>query len=223
MTADQAWVTARSILPRGQTLPVEDWRRRQRVVVGLLAGQAVGLPLLGIALGSGLLRAASYGVLIGAITVVSWLRRASRDLRSSFAAVGLVVCSSVLVQITGGAIGAHVHVIVMVPIVALYEDWLPFGLAAGYVLVEHGLVGTLAAGARYDHAPAHDNPWLWAGLVTGFFVACVGALANWRFAERARLGGEPGQGGHLARPMPADGFEAYRQAAPASLSTDLSG
>jgi len=98
------------------------------------------------------------------------------------------MCSSLLVHATGGLIEAHFHFFVMVPVMALYEDWLPFGLGVGYVLVEHGVVGTVAPEAVYSHAAAHVNPWVWAGIHAVFFAAaCLGSLTYWRFAELARL------------------------------------
>ena len=54
-----------------------------------------------------------------------------------------MVESGIAVHLSGGFIEAHFHFFVMVPIVALYENWLPFGLSVGYVLFQHGIVGTL--------------------------------------------------------------------------------
>jgi hypothetical protein len=31
----------------------------------------------------------------------------------------------------------------MIAVIALYEDWVPFGLAIGYVVAEHGTLGAL--------------------------------------------------------------------------------
>ena len=75
----------------------------------------------------------------------------------------------------------------MIPVVALYEDWIPFGLAVGVVLVHHGLIGTLAPTAVYDHRGAIEHPWRWAFVHAFFFAtACVGAIINWKLHESAR-------------------------------------
>jgi diguanylate cyclase (GGDEF)-like protein len=91
------------------------------------------------------------------------------------------------VHLSGGVIEAHFHFFAMVPIVALYESWIPFGLAVGFVLFEHGIVGTLNSSAVYNHDSARDHPWWWASVHALLFAsACLGALVNWTLHQRAR-------------------------------------
>ncbi len=113
-------------------------------------------------------------------------------LASCAAAAGLMACSSFLVAVSGGYIEAHFHFFVMIPIVALYEDWAPFAIAAGIVLLEHGVVGTLWPHKVYGHAAMHsEHPWLFAAIHAGFVVAaCVGSLTAWTLSERARTAQE---------------------------------
>lgn len=174
-------------LPTGRTLPDTDWARRHRWVVVLLALHAVGLPLLAIARGHDVRDSLLQGAGIALLALAASWGRLPRGARSALGAIGLVICSSVLVDISGGAIEAHFHFFVMVPVVAMYEDWSPFGLAVAYVLFEHGVVGTLSPHSVFSHQGAHEDPWLWAAVHAGFFAAaCIGALVNWRFAEDAR-------------------------------------
>jgi PAS domain S-box-containing protein len=72
----------------------------------------------------------------------------------------------------------------MIIVVALYQDWVPFLLAVGFVVVEHGVLGVLDPTAMYDHADAWAEPWKWA-LIHGAFVlaACAALLAHWRLSE----------------------------------------
>jgi len=76
----------------------------------------------------------------------------------------------------------------MIAVLALYEDWLPFGLAVTYVVVEHGAMGAVAPHAVYNHG---GNPWAWAA-VHGFFVlgAVAASITTWRLNEdmRRRMG-----------------------------------
>jgi hypothetical protein len=47
----------------------------------------------------------------------------------------------------------HFHFFVMIGVITLDQDWLPFGLARGYVVVHHGLLGTLRP-TDVDNHPA---------------------------------------------------------------------
>jgi diguanylate cyclase (GGDEF)-like protein/PAS domain S-box-containing protein len=98
--------------------------------------------------------------------------------------VGLLTASAVLVHLTNGAIEAHFHFFVMVPVIALYQDWLPFLVAIGFVVVEHGLGGVLDPTAVYNHADAWANPWKWAAIHGAFVLgACAALIAHWRLSE----------------------------------------
>jgi hypothetical protein len=80
---------------------------------------------------------------------------------------------------------AHFHFFVMVGVITLYQDWLPFGLALGHVVVHHGVLGVLAPAEVFGHPAAQHAPWKWA-LIHGAFVlaASVAYLVNWRLSER---------------------------------------
>jgi diguanylate cyclase (GGDEF)-like protein len=75
----------------------------------------------------------------------------------------------------------------MIPVIALYEDWLPFGIAIGFVLVEHGVMGTVMPMDVYNNASAWRHPWWYAGIHAGFFAAAAaGSVVNWRLQEISR-------------------------------------
>jgi diguanylate cyclase (GGDEF)-like protein len=61
---------------------------------------------------------------------------------------------------------------------------VPFGLALGYVVVHHGVLGYLAPTVVFSHPAAQRAPVLWA-LIHGVFVlaACAANLATWRLSE----------------------------------------
>jgi diguanylate cyclase (GGDEF)-like protein/PAS domain S-box-containing protein len=68
-----------------------------------------------------------------------------------------------------------------------HEDWLPFLIAAAYVVVHHGLFGALDPGSVFNHHAAIAHPWRWAMIHGGFVTAAgVGAVANWRLNENVR-------------------------------------
>jgi PAS domain S-box-containing protein len=92
-----------------------------------------------------------------------------------------------VVHLSGGYIEAHFHFFVVIAIVALYQDWVPFLIALGFVVIHHGLGGMLMPSAVYNHPDAVADPWRWAAI-HGLFVLVesVACLVNWRLDERER-------------------------------------
>ncbi|MHB1261785.1 MAG: sensor histidine kinase [Thermoplasmatota archaeon] len=182
-----AFARIRQWLPEGRGLPAEEWQLRHRAVQVFILGHAVGLPLFGMARGSPAGLALAEGALIGLIGLMAGLTQLSRKLRSGLAALGCVLSSAVLVQFWGGIIEAHFHFFVVVALISLYQDWLPFLLAIGFVAIDHGLVGTLVPVWVYNHADAIESPWSWAVIHAGFILAeSVALVAVWRANEQAR-------------------------------------
>ena len=110
--------------------------------------------------------------------------RLSRLIRTFAASIGLLSSSAVLVHLSGGLIEMHFHFFVMVAVVSLYQDWVPFIAAVGYVLIHHGLIGALDPASVYNHPAALAAPWKWAA-VHAFFIAGISAasLVSWRLNE----------------------------------------
>ena len=174
-------------LPDGTSLPAEAWARRHRGIVVLLSLHAVGLPLFGVSRGYGLVHSLAYTapVAVLAVAAIAFSRR--RALAAALASGGLLTASAVLVDLSGGLIEAHFHFFVMIAVITLYEHWTPFLLAFLYVVVHHGLIGTLDAHGVYNHSAAQADPWRWA-VVHGIFVAGAGAanVVAWRLNEDVR-------------------------------------
>ncbi len=71
----------------------------------------------------------------------------------------------------------------IIGVVSLYQDWVPYGIALLVVTVHHGAFGTLYPHAVYGHDAQHD-PWLWAGIHAAFVLAAsIAHLASWRLNE----------------------------------------
>ena len=49
----------------------------------------------------------------------------------------------------GGRIEAHFHFFVIIGLLVLYQDWLPYLLAVAYVAFEHGVIGAYDPKAVY--------------------------------------------------------------------------
>jgi diguanylate cyclase (GGDEF)-like protein/PAS domain S-box-containing protein len=178
----------RRALPRGRTLPDNAWAARHRAMLWMLWAHVAGLPVF--ALTQGLSVGASLGAVlpIALAGVAAMLSRASRRARSVAVVFGLLTASAVLVGAWHGQIEAHFHFFVVIAVLALYEDWLPFGLAIAYVVGEHGVLGAVAPHAVYDHG---GNPWAWAAIHGLFVLGAVSAsVVSWRLNEdmRDRMG-----------------------------------
>ncbi|MEA3204158.1 MAG: hypothetical protein QOI63_1838, partial [Thermoplasmata archaeon] len=185
--APSAWTRLRSVLPEGLELPRATWESRHRTGVVVILLQAAGLAVFGIYRGWGPV-GLGESVLIGLLGLLASARRLSRRFRSGTAALACVTTSAVLTQFSGGVIEAHFHFFVMVALIALYQDWVPFLLAILYVAVDHGLIGTLAPQWVYNHADAVQHPWKWAAIHAVMVLAECGALvAFWGGAEQAKV------------------------------------
>jgi signal transduction histidine kinase len=110
-----------------------------------------------------------------------------RRFRSSMVSLGLLSSAALLVHSSGGVIEAHFHFFVVIIVLTLYEDWLPFLLAVGYVVLHHGAAGVLDSNAVYNHPDAVADPWKWAVIHGTFvFMAGVGCVVSWRLNEDVR-------------------------------------
>ncbi|HEX2040606.1 MAG TPA: hypothetical protein VHF47_12850, partial [Acidimicrobiales bacterium] len=175
-------------LPRGHSLPEDAWRVRHRTLSYLLRAHVVGIFVFGLALGEGPLHSALEAAIVGVFACLGWVFAGRRHLSSAVTALGLVVSSAVLVHFSGGTIEMHFHFFVMVGILTLYQDWLPFLLAIGFVVVHHGVVGSVVPEAVYNHPAAVAQPLRWA-LVHGVFVlaASVASVVAWKLNEEQGL------------------------------------
>lgn len=174
-------------LPAGSELPEEIWAPRHRGIVIMLYAHAVALAIFGIYMGWGPLLSITEGALVALIALLASWNRLGRRFRASTAAFGAVTASAILVQFSGGYIEAHFHFFVMVAVIALYQDWVPFLVAVVYVALDHGIIGTLYPEWVYNHPAAIANPWQWAGIHAGLVLGqCVALLALWKSAENAQ-------------------------------------
>jgi diguanylate cyclase (GGDEF)-like protein/PAS domain S-box-containing protein len=177
----------REALPEGRTLPDRVWRRRHRTLLTLLWLHAFGLAIFAVTQGYSVLHSIQEGAIVGAFALAATLAGTRKRVAATLVSFGLITSSAVLVHIWGGVIEAHFHFFVMIVILSLYEDWVPFLVAAGYVVLHHGVAGMLDPNSVYNHAEAVAHPWRWAAI-HGLFVtgAGVGAVAAWRLNEDVR-------------------------------------
>ncbi len=177
----------RLLVPTGRTLPDGAWLHRHHAMVGLLFVEAVGLAIFSAAQGNTLGHSAAHAFglfVVGAAAILFERRRRAASVLVSF---GLVTACALLVHIWDGAIEGHFLFFVTIVVLALYEDWVPFLVAAAYVVVHHGIAGAINPGAVYNHPAAVAHPWKWAAIHGGFVVAAgLASVAAWRLNEILR-------------------------------------
>jgi PAS domain S-box-containing protein len=180
----------RGALPTGRSLPDEAWSRRHRALLGLLWLHAPAIALFALYRGFGLrhsLLEGSVVIAIASLATFATQQGTSRKLCSGLVSFGLLTSSAIVVHISGGYIEAHFHFFVMLSILLLYEDWFPFLLAFAYVVLHHGVAGTLDPESVYNHPGAQAHPWKWA-TIHGLFISAAGAanIIAWRLNEEVR-------------------------------------
>jgi diguanylate cyclase (GGDEF)-like protein len=174
------------VLPRGRLLPDEVWRRRHQIITRLGLAHAPVIVAFGTWTGHGVVHSASEAGVVAIFALAASQRRLGRLLQSVAACLSLLTASAILVHLSSGAIEMHFHFFVVVPLLALYQDWIPFLLSIGYVVVHHVAVGFLDPGSVFNHPAGQANPLLWA-LIHGGFIAALSivSLVAWSASQRA--------------------------------------
>ncbi len=197
--AARSWTSAwPGILPSGRSLPDEIWRPRHRAILALLWLHVVGVALFAVWSGTAV-HTLSEGLAIAVLTLLAGRSERGRRFQSAMASLALMTASAVIVHVSGGYVEAHFHFFVAIAIVALYQDWLPFLFASGYVLIHHGLIGTLYPEAVFNHPSAWADPWFWAAIHGGFVLAASAvSLIHWHLNEAYRSQAEHQEAGRTA-------------------------
>jgi diguanylate cyclase (GGDEF)-like protein len=174
-------------LPHGKTLPPQVWRSRHRFMLVVIWVQLAGLAIGGIYEHQSV---STLGYELGPILVCGLcgaLPTGSRRLRGSMVAFAALYCSAALVSLAHGATEAHFSFFLMVSMLAAYEEWVPYLLAIGFVVIHHGVVGVLDPNAVYNHSSAVADPWKWAVIHAAFILGLSAInVISWRMNEDAR-------------------------------------
>ena len=180
-----------SALPRGGTLSVDQWRRRQRILVIALALHVPVLAVVGLVGGSDPVHVALE--LLGVVAAVVLATRSSLSprLREGIVAVALLGCSAILIHMLGGMTEGHFHFFVVLPLVALYQRWTPLLLAIGFVVIHHVGMALVAPELLYNTDIAQQNPMTFVFVHAAFVLLALAVLvAFWKAAEDAVLATE---------------------------------
>jgi methyl-accepting chemotaxis protein-like sensor len=186
MPAVKAGLVARVIafLPAGGNLTYVEFQRRHRTIVYLIWIQAAATLVFGLVRQVYPPLAVLETLIIAALGGVATIKVLAPRFRSAIATLALITTSAVIVQFSGGYIEAHFHFFVMLAVISLYQDWIPFLLAILYVALDHGVVGTLFPHATYNNPDAIAHPWQWALIHAAFVLGEAAALlAGWKVIE----------------------------------------
>jgi len=177
----------RAWLPEGGWLSYEEWRRRHKAILWVLFLHVPGIIIFGLVRHYPLWHCLVDGSPVAILAALASPSKFSRKWCSAFASLSLVTASAVLVHLSGGSTEMHFHFFVALGILTLYQDWHPFLIALGYVVVHHGVMGVLQPRSVYDHPSAWAHPWTWAAI-HGFFVvaASIALIISWKLNEMER-------------------------------------
>ena len=170
-------------LPEGRLLPEAVWQRRHRAIVRLCLAAAGALVLFSWMRGYGQPAAVLILLAVAGPAALATLPQLGRKGQAAASTVSLMTASAALVHVWQGVTESHFIFFVMVGVVALYQDWVPYGIALVMVIAHHGILGTLYPHVVFGHYAQH-NPWVWAGIHGAFVLAAsLANLASWRLNE----------------------------------------
>jgi len=177
---------ALSAFPRGARLPDPAWNFRHRLILLFALVSAGAVTGFSLFQQTPLVEAPVQGAIPAAMVLVAWKAPFGRRFSSSLSSAALMAIAAMIVHISG-TIEAHFLFFVLVPVVALYEDWAPLATASLLVLGHHALFGVLAPAHVYNHEDALDHPIKWSLIHSALFlVMCATSIVHWTIHERAR-------------------------------------
>jgi methyl-accepting chemotaxis protein len=112
---------------------------------------------------------------------------ASRRGKAVAVSVGLLFAADALVHGGGGLTDLHMHFFVVLALISLYQDWVPFALAIVLVAVHHAGMGVIAPTLVFSDPRAQAHPLPFALLHAGFVLAmCLAQMMYWKFSATSQ-------------------------------------
>lgn|GEM_PF-2836343 len=173
-------------IPRGSRLPESAKAFRHRKIISFCLIMAAAVIIFALLQGEPPAHALGEGVIPALIAVAAWKSPLPYRARTVMAAVALMVIAAIAVHISG-TVEAHFLFFIMIPVVALYEDWAPIAAAIGTVLLHHTVLGILAPQDPAGHPGTADEAAGWVLVhIALFLAACITSVMHWTIHERAR-------------------------------------
>ncbi len=184
-------------LPKGATLTPESWTLRHRMLGRVLWGQLPLLVLLGVLGPRSFTEVVATTASLVVLALATGWRRLSRDVRAGAMGLALIGSSFVAIELSGGSIHMHLHLLATVGLVALYQSWVALLWTLGAILVHHLTLGLFAServfstgGVGMPAMAGHEMALpmgsvvymvLFHAATVGLMVAAI--LMIWHFAE----------------------------------------
>ena len=172
-------------LPRGNTLDAASWRRRHvglRVLLWAQIPALVGLE--SVTRQTEIHPIAVYLVPVAGLAAASQFGRFSRRAQSAAVTVGLLSSAALAIYLTDGLTEMHFVYFFYLVALSLYEDWIVFGIAIGFVVIQHAFGSAIGLGHVFHHA---GSTWPWALMHGGFVLAtAVVCVVSWHLSEQVR-------------------------------------
>lgn len=180
----RSFETARMALPRGTGLTDDAWRSRHRGVSAILVAHIPAVFAVATVIDGDLRRALAGAAIVAVLALIAG-RAPSRFVAMAVAGTGMVTCSMVLIIVSGGHPAAHLHLLVAVGVIALYQSWA--ALLSGVATVILGLSATAIGSPQPLYDPMGPMPdWTWVAIDGAFVLfACALHLSFWSLQEKA--------------------------------------
>ncbi|WP_328459786.1 methyl-accepting chemotaxis protein [Actinoplanes sp. NBC_00393] len=173
-------------LPRGARLSEASWQARHRIVSRLLWFHVPVFLVVGILGPRPVWEAVALTVAVAVWASLAPVVPSAKG-KSSHTSVGLIACTFVAIELTGGEMATHIHLYAVLIFVALYQQWAPLVSSIGVVVVHHGVLGLLSPERVFgDHHMGIGAAIGMVALHAGLLVLEVaGIVIFWHFAEQA--------------------------------------
>jgi diguanylate cyclase (GGDEF)-like protein len=173
-------------IPRGSRLPESAQAFRHRKIISFCLIMAASVAIFALLQGEPAAHALGEGAIPALIAVAAWKSPLPYRARTVMAAVALMVIAAISVHISG-TVETHFLFFIMVPVIALYEDWAPIAAAIATVLIHHAVLGVLAPQDLSGHHGTADQAAGWVFVHIALFLAsCITSVMHWSIHERAR-------------------------------------
>ena len=173
----------RAALPTGGYLPGPVRRRRHAGILALLWLHLPAFLLVGLVTGQ-MHAAVSGAAFVALAAALAAVPRLNARARACAATLGLVACSATVIHLAHGLTEARSYFFIMLGVVTLYQDWLPFLVAVAGVFLHEGIAGALDPETVYSHPDAWAHPWRWAAIHAAIALAVSAFnLVAWRLNE----------------------------------------
>jgi diguanylate cyclase len=175
-------------LPEGRVLPDAIWIRRHRGITRFALAQSLAVGVFALLRHQSAATALIDTAIVAIPALCATSTAVGRRTRTNCATVSLMFASAAFVDLANGATEAHFHFFVMLGIVAMYQDWVAFGLCVLIIAVHHALMGILAPRSVYGSSDEWQHPIRWALIHAAFILAAsITHLIAWKANEEQEL------------------------------------